>query len=183
MSTSKKLFATAMALAALAAAAAVSGAGPAVAATMKPLLVSIADEPFTVATDANAGVNDPLNCQTMPLPAGDLVVVNVNAAFSGPVDAYLTIPATMLMVPHGGGEPVVAHTVRYVRLEGVRQNLPTNEGKALRFEGLLRIADGAPTVPDVLYRTAEDPVQLCAEDAVTGVGAGGPVVISGHLLR
>lgn len=183
MSTARKLFAIAGALVAITIAAAASGAGPAVAATMKPLLVSIADEPFTVAIDANAGVNDPLNCQPVPLPAGDLVVVNINAAFSGPVDAYLTIPATMTMVPHGGGEPVVAHTVRYVRLEGVRQNLPSNDGKALRFEGLLRIADGAPTVPDVLYRSAEDPVQLCAEDAVTGAGAGGPVVISGQLLR
>lgn len=181
MPRARNLAVTAAAVVALAGAVAFSGAGSAVAETMKPLLVKDVREPFTVSMSANAGVNEGTNCQDVPLPAGNLVIENVNGGFSGPVDAHLSLWESAIITPPGG-QPSLGRSSTYVRLEGIQQNLASNAGQGVRFEGLLLIADGMPTVPNRLFRNSDNPVMFCAEDAQEGIGHGGPVQISGYLL-
>jgi hypothetical protein len=182
MHRARQLIVTAGAAGALVAVLSATGVGAAAADAMKPILVRDVREPFTVTMSANAGTSDPLNCEPIPLPPGELVIQNVNAAFTGPVDAYLSMWESALIDPPSG-PPQLGRSTTYVRLEGIDQNLASNAGKGLRFEGLLRIADGFPAAPDLLFRDADNPVEFCAEDEDPAVGEGGPVVVSGYFLR
>lgn len=173
MRRTRNLAATAVVSLGLIAAVGVSGAGAAAADAMRPMLVRDVREPFTVSMGANAGVIQPLFCQDIPLPAGTLVIENINGRFSGPVDAHLHLWRSLRI---GQGN-------LRVPLAGMPQNLAPNAGVAVEFQGMLVIADGYPTTPDRLFRNADSPVQFCAEDDVANVGQGGSVQISGYILR
>lgn len=174
MRFARNLTATSAAVLVLLVAAAVSGVGAAAGDALKATLVRDVRQPFTVSMSANAGTVAPSNCQAIPLPAGDLVIENINGLFTGPVDGFLAL--WKAIGPNG-------QSTLTVPLEGAQRNLATNAGEALQFHGMLVVVDGHPGQAGPLFRDADDPVRICLEDADTSIGEGGSVQISGYILR
>jgi hypothetical protein len=127
---------------------------------------------------ANAGTNDSTHCQSVVLPGGNFVLEHVHASFTGPVDVFLRIPR----VTEGsfGG---FAHSSTNVFLTAAPQNLAEREGRVSELHTAIIIHDAFAEVEGWLFRDSDEPVEVCAIDATPGVGHGGPVVISGYVVR
>jgi hypothetical protein len=190
MTRSKKLLLTSAGIVLLSATLMATGAGPVIADQAKPLLVKVVNtnadpvptrdirEPFTVhvrfLTDSPVA-----GCADVPLGAGDVVLEHVDLEVPTPTDGHLRIPAAIAS-PVGEG---VGRTVTVVRLEGVQQNLAEHRGFAARYAGTLRIRDGQSETAGELFRSSDDPVQLCAEDAIDDANFSVDGMISGYIIR
>jgi hypothetical protein len=139
-------------------------------------------EPFTVHVRFDTDLSTSARCADVPLGAGDIVLENVDLEVPTPTDGHLRIPAA-IQITLPNGERVVGQTVTVVRLEGVQQNLAEHRGFAARYAGALRIRDGQSETAGGLFRSSDDPVQLCAQDATDDSGFSVDGMISGYIIR